>query len=144
MMMMMMAGAFRGACLSMVVVMLLMSSQTASGLGVNWGTISINPLPPGYVVKMLQANGINKVKLFDADYDVVRSLANTGIEVMVAAPNDMLYSLANDPKAAPAWVKENVTQYLFTGGVKIRWVILLTLLTWLTLAFVSYYCVPTR
>jgi hypothetical protein len=145
-MMMMMAGAFRGgACLSMVVVMmLLMSAQTASGLGVNWGTISINPLPPGYVVKMLQANGINKVKLFDADYDVVRSLANTGIEVMVAAPNDMLYSLANDPKAAPAWVKENVTQYLFNGGVKIRWVILLTLLTWLTLAFVSYYCVPTR
>ena len=117
---MMMAGAFRRACLSLVMVTLLMASQTASGLGVNWGTISINPLPPGYVVKMLQANGINKVKLFDADYDVVRSLANTGIEVMVAAPNDMLYSLANDPKAAPAWVKENVTQYLFTGGVKIR------------------------
>lgn len=131
------AGASRGACLSVAMVMLLLvtmaSSQTASGLGVNWGTISINPLPPGYVVKMLQTNGINKVKLFDADYDVVRSLANTGIEVMVAAPNDMLYSLANDPKAAAAWVKENVTQYLFTGGVKIRWV---TLLTLLTLAFV--------
>lgn len=93
---------------------------------------------------MLQANGITKVKLFDADYDVVRSLANTGIEVMVAAPNDMLYSLANDPKAAPAWVKENVTQYLFTGGVKIRWVILLALLTWLAIGFVSYYSVPTR
>lgn len=91
-----------------------------SGLGVNWGTISINPLPPGYVVKMLQANGIKKVKLFDAARDVVKSLAGTGMEVMVAAPNDLLYSLANDPKAADAWVKQNVTAFNFKGGVDIR------------------------
>jgi len=91
-----------------------------SGLGVNWGTISVNPLPPGYVAKMLQANGIKKVKLFDADYDVVKSLAGTDIEVMVAAPNDMLASLANDPKAADAWVKQNVTAFNFKGGVNIK------------------------
>jgi hypothetical protein len=60
------------------------------------------------------------VKLFDADYHVVSSMAGTGIEVMVAAPNDMLYNLATDPNAAPDWVKENVTQFLFNGGVNIR------------------------
>ncbi|CAK9233750.1 unnamed protein product [Sphagnum troendelagicum] len=93
-----------------------------STLGVNWGTNSINPMPPGYLVKMLQQNNITKVKLFDADYHVVSSMAGTGIEVMVAAPNDMLYNLATDPNAAPDWVKENVTQFLFNGGVNIRWV----------------------
>jgi hypothetical protein len=94
--------------------------RVEAALGVNWGTNSINPMPPGYLVKMLQQNNITKVKLFDADYHVVSSMAGTGIEVMVAAPNDMLYNLATDPNAAPNWVKENVTQFLFNGGVNIR------------------------
>ena len=107
--------AWLGAMLLVSVVV-----QSVNGLGVNWGTISINPLPPGYVVKMLQANNINKVKLFDADFNVVRSMVGTNIEVMVAAPNDMLDNLANTPGAAANWVKENVTQFLISGGVNIK------------------------
>lgn len=103
--------------------MVVLLVDAVSGLGVNWGTISINPLPPGYVVKMLQANGIKKVKLFDADYDVLRSLSGTDIEVMVAAPNDLLATLAYSNGAADAWVKQNVTAYNFKGGVNIKYVI---------------------
>lgn len=104
-----------------VLVLVMGVMESVSGLGVNWGTISINPLPPGYVVKMLQANGIKKVKLFDADYDVLKSMAGTGIEVMVAAPNDLLATLAYQDGAADAWVKENVTAYNFNGGVNIKY-----------------------
>lgn len=104
-----------------VTLLFLVVSQTVNGLGVNWGTISVNPLPPGYVVKMLQANGIKKVKLFDAAYDVIRALAGTDIEVMVAAPNNLLATLAGDPKAAEDWVKANVTSYNFKGGANIRY-----------------------
>lgn len=102
--------------------LLMGASQFVSGLGVNWGTMSVNPMPPGYVVKMLQANGIKKVKLFDADHDVVKSMAGTDIEVMVAAPNDLLFKLATLKGAADAWVKQNVTRFNFKGGVNIRWV----------------------
>lgn len=118
-------GGAGASCLGasvLVVLFLLIAGSTVNGLGVNWGTISINPLPPGYVVKMLQANGINKVKLFDADYNVVRSMAGTNIEVMVAAPNNLLSTLASDLSAAQAWVKENVTQFIFSGGVNIKYV----------------------
>jgi hypothetical protein len=94
-------------------------TQSVSGLGMNWGTNSINPLPPNYVVKMLQANNITKVKLFDADYDVVRSLAGTDIEVMVAAPNDLLATLASSSDAADSWVEQNVTSF---SGVNITYV----------------------
>lgn len=92
------------------------------GLGVNWGTQAFNPLPPADVVKLMQLNGIKKVKIFDADYDVIRSLAGSGIEVMIAAPNDLLAKLAADSSAAEAWVKQNVTQFIFKGGVDIKWV----------------------
>jgi hypothetical protein len=107
-------GAGASSCLGasvLMVLFLLIAGSTVNGLGVNWGTISINPLPPGYVVK-----------LFDADYDVVRSMAGTNIEVMVAAPNNLLSSLASDLSAAQAWVKENVTQFIFNGGVNIKYV----------------------
>ncbi len=92
----------------------------ATILGVNWGTVAFNPLPNSIVVKMLQANNITKVKLFDANPQVIKSMAGTNIEVMVAATNDELASLASSPAAAAAWVQENVTQYIGGNGVNIK------------------------
>ncbi|KAI4319687.1 hypothetical protein MLD38_033258 [Melastoma candidum] len=90
-------------------------------LGVNWGTIAIHRLPPQTVVQMLKDNGIGKVKLFDADRNVLKALAGSGIEVMVAVPNEMLEAMNNYDKAVE-WVKKNVTAYHFNGGVDIRYV----------------------
>lgn len=89
------------------------------GLGVNWGTISSHPLPPEIVVQMLKDNGINKVKLFDSDEDVLSALAGTDIEVMVAVPNTMLEEMTSYDKAKH-WVKKSVTRYNFKGGVNIK------------------------
>ncbi|KAG0592004.1 hypothetical protein KC19_1G217600 [Ceratodon purpureus] len=111
------------ALVALVILLMVASAEIhVSALGVNWGNHAFNPLPPKDVVKLMQINGIKKAKIFDADYDMIRSMAGSGIEVMVAAPNNMLYSLANDPNAATAWVKQNVTQFLFQGGVDIKWV----------------------
>jgi GTP cyclohydrolase II len=84
--------------------------------------MAFNPLPNSIVVKMLQDNQITRVKLFDANPDVIKSMAGTNIEVMVAASNDELSSLATDSAAAAAWVRDNVTQYLASNnnGVNIK------------------------
>ena len=108
------------ALAALVVLLMVASENRVSALGVNWGTQADNPMSPSDVVKLMQLNGITKAKIFDANYDVIRSMASTGIEVMVAAPNDLLYNLANDANAAAAWVKQNVTQFLFQGGVDIK------------------------
>uniref|UniRef100_A0A1D1XZT8 glucan endo-1,3-beta-D-glucosidase n=1 Tax=Anthurium amnicola TaxID=1678845 RepID=A0A1D1XZT8_9ARAE len=96
-------------------------SSVADGLGVNWGTQATHQLPPKTVVQMLQDNGITKVKLFDADASTMGALAGSGIEVMVAIPNDQLERM-NDYDSAKDWVKRNVTRYRFTGGVNIKYV----------------------
>uniref|UniRef100_A0A0E0KH03 glucan endo-1,3-beta-D-glucosidase n=1 Tax=Oryza punctata TaxID=4537 RepID=A0A0E0KH03_ORYPU len=93
----------------------------AEGLGVNWGTMASHPLPPRAVVRMLQDNGINKVKLFDADAGTMEALAGSGVEVMVAIPNNLL-DLLTDYDAARDWVHENVSRYSFDGGVNIKYV----------------------
>ncbi|PIN05711.1 Glucan endo-1,3-beta-D-glucosidase [Handroanthus impetiginosus] len=92
------------------------------GIGANWGSQSSHRLPPDTVVRMLRENRIQKVKLFDADYDTLRALRNSGIEVMVGIPNDMLASLASSEKAAERWVSENITHHLNNNNVIIRYV----------------------
>lgn len=99
-----------------------LSSTVVPGVGVNWGTMASKPLPRNTVTNMLKDNGVNKVKLFDSDSETVKSLAGTGIEVMVGIPNNQLYILAGDIEDAEDWVKENITTYLHDGGVDIRFV----------------------
>ncbi|KAF7819300.1 glucan endo-1,3-beta-glucosidase 8 [Senna tora] len=91
------------------------------GLGVNWGTQATHMLPPDTVVQMLKDNGIQKVKLFDADDSTMKALAGTSIEVMVAIPNNQLAAM-NDFDRAKQWVRKNVTRYNFKGGVNIKYV----------------------
>ncbi|KAI3665742.1 hypothetical protein L6452_44372 [Arctium lappa] len=61
---------------------------------------------------MLVDNGIQKVKLFDADYGALRALSKSGIEVMVGIPNDLLATMATSSKAAEKWVSKNVSTHL--------------------------------
>ncbi|CAN0838980.1 Glucan endo-1,3-beta-glucosidase 6 [Linum grandiflorum] len=93
-----------------------------SGIGANWGTQATHPLNPDIVVRLLRDNGIQKVKLFDADYDTLRALGKSGIEVMVGIPNDMLASIASKVKNAEEWVSQNVSKHITTDNVNIRYV----------------------
>ncbi|RRT78809.1 hypothetical protein B296_00008535 [Ensete ventricosum] len=105
----------------LVVVSWLCVVGCARGIGANWGTQASHPLPPSTVVQILKDNGIQKAKLFDADDRVLSALANSGIQVMVGIPNNMLASLASDHKAADRWVAKNVSDYVH-DGVDIRFV----------------------
>ncbi|CAH1435073.1 unnamed protein product [Lactuca virosa] len=91
------------------------------GLGVNWGTMATHKMDPKTVVQMMKDNGITKVKLFDAEQSTMSALAGSGIEVMIAIPNDQLLAM-NDYSRAKKFVQRNVTRYNFNGGVNIKYV----------------------
>ncbi|XP_057963214.1 glucan endo-1,3-beta-glucosidase 5 [Malania oleifera] len=93
-----------------------------SAVGVNWGTVSFHRLSPTSVVGLLKDNKIQKVKLFDADPDVLKSLMGSGIEVMIGIPNDMLAALSSSTLASDLWVRQNVSRYVGKGGADIRYV----------------------
>lgn len=94
-----------------------------SAIGVNWGTLSSHKLPPSVVVDLMRENKIGKVKLFDADPEVLWALRGSGIEVMVGIPNDLLAALASSIAASDQWVGQNVSRYMVKGGVDIRYVV---------------------
>nr|GEY95538.1 glucan endo-1,3-beta-glucosidase 6-like [Tanacetum cinerariifolium] len=104
-----------------VLVMLIQFMSSANGIGANWGTQCSHPLPPETVVRLLVDNGIQKVKLFDADYGALRALSKSGIEVMVGIPNDMLATMAGSMKSAEKWVSKNISDHL-SNSVNIKYV----------------------
>ncbi|XP_061341983.1 glucan endo-1,3-beta-glucosidase 8-like [Gastrolobium bilobum] len=111
-----------GHIVAFLIVFLTVVSSGSAWIGVNWGTMASHQLPPEKVVKMLKENRFRKLKLFDADEWIMATLMGTDIEVMLAIPNNMLDKMSNSPKAADSWVYENVTSYLFSGGVNIKYV----------------------
>ncbi|GMH07988.1 hypothetical protein Nepgr_009828 [Nepenthes gracilis] len=102
--------------------LLLSVLRAVTGIGANWGTQANHPLPPETVVRMLRENGFQKVKLFDANYDILRALGRSGIEVMVGIPNDILAPLASSMNAAEKWVSKNVSIHVSSNNVNIRYV----------------------
>ncbi|KAL5223533.1 hypothetical protein ABZP36_010172 [Zizania latifolia] len=104
------AGVDAAALLLLLAVTSRATAATAVDVGVNWGSQLSHPLLPSSVVQMLKENGMSKVKLFDADPWPVGALVDSGIEVMLGIPNDMLETM-NSYGNAEDWVKENVTSY---------------------------------
>ncbi|KAK3127276.1 hypothetical protein QOZ80_7AG0570850 [Eleusine coracana subsp. coracana] len=83
----------------------------ASEVGVSYGRVA-NDLPdPGAVTQLLKRNGITMVRIYDANPNVLRSLANTGIKAMVMLPNENIAAAASNPSYALQWVKSNVAAY---------------------------------
>lgn len=106
-----------------LLILLLLSAVHFSrviAIGVNWGTSASHPLPPAQVVQLLKANNVTKVKLFDADPDVLQALAGSNIYVTVGIPNSMLRSLNSSLKAAESWVHDNLTRYVSDGAGSVR------------------------
>ena len=91
-----------------------------SAIGVNWGTVSFLKLQPSTVVDLLKDNKIPKVKVFEAEPEVLKALMGSGIQVMVGIPNQMLALLGTSPTAADLWLRQNVSAYIGKDGADIR------------------------
>ncbi|XVF33946.1 hypothetical protein REPUB_Repub18cG0015100 [Reevesia pubescens] len=102
------------ACQAFSLLILLLSVialSDAGSIGINYGRVA-NDLPsPDKVVELLKSQGVNKVKLYDTDATVLTALANSGINVVVALPNELLASTAADQSFADNWVQSNISKF---------------------------------
>lgn len=98
-----------------VLVFLSLSQNALSGdngsIGINYGRVANNLPSPTQVVTLLKSQGLNRVKLYDADSAVLTALSGSGISVTVALPNEHLKSAAASQSFTDTWVKSNVISY---------------------------------
>ncbi|CAM8981761.1 unnamed protein product [Rhodiola kirilowii] len=88
-----------------------LTTESQSFIGVNYGQIANNLPPPSATAKLLQSTSIQKVRLYGADPEIIKSLANTGIGIIIGAANGDIPALASDPNFAKNWIAANVLPY---------------------------------
>ncbi|KQK22621.1 glucan endo-1,3-beta-glucosidase 10 [Brachypodium distachyon] len=104
-----------GICLAVALCVLALApasdATSASPVGINYGRVGSNLPPPQAVLPLLQGLGIGRVRLYDADPNVLRAFAKTGVELFVGVPDQCLAAAA-DPAGAASWVKENIQPFV--------------------------------
>ncbi|XP_057507999.1 glucan endo-1,3-beta-glucosidase 12 [Actinidia eriantha] len=92
-------------------VLSLISLADCGSIGVNYGRIANNLPSATKVVQLLKSQGIERVKVYDTDPAVLKSLSGSGIKVTVDLPNELLLSAAKRQSFAYTWVQRNVATY---------------------------------
>lgn len=101
--------------LFLLVLAILLTDQVlpaeALSIGVNYGQIADNLPSPSRVSWLLRSMQISKVKLYDADQNVLSAFLDTGVEFIVSIGNENVSAMV-DPATAQAWVQQHVQPYL--------------------------------
>lgn len=80
-------------------------------LGINYGQIANNLPSPSQVSVLLQSLSINKVKLYDAEPDVLSAFSDSNVEFTIGIGNENVGNMI-DPSQARAWIQQNVQSFL--------------------------------
>ncbi|KAL0910454.1 hypothetical protein M5K25_021439 [Dendrobium thyrsiflorum] len=86
--------------------------QTVSiGVGINYGQIA-NDLPsPTRVASLLRSINISRIKLYDADQNVLSAFLNSNVEFIIGIGNEIVGSMMDVTKAQ-AWLQQYVEPYI--------------------------------
>ncbi|KAK6936218.1 Glycoside hydrolase family 17 [Dillenia turbinata] len=89
----------------------LLPSMSQLGMGINYGQIANNLPSPSRVAVLLGSLNINRVKLYDADPNVLRAFANSNVEFIIGVGNEYLLNMT-DANKAQAWIEQHVQPYI--------------------------------
>ncbi|KAE8656740.1 Glucan endo-1,3-beta-glucosidase 14 [Hibiscus syriacus] len=81
------------------------------GVGINYGQIANNLPSPTRVSHLLRSLNISRVKLYDADPNVLVAFSNTNVDFIIGLGNEYLQNMT-DPIKAQTWVQQRVQPYL--------------------------------
>lgn len=82
----------------------------AAALGINYGQVANNLPSPDKVLTLLRSLRITKARIYDTNPQVLAAFANSGIELTVTVPNDLVGVLM-DSEHALQWVTTNIKPY---------------------------------
>jgi exo-beta-1,3-glucanase (GH17 family) len=86
-------------------------------VGINYGQIANNLPSPSRVTYLLGSLNISRVKLYDADPNVLLAFANTDVEFVIGLGNEYLQKMT-DPNQAQTWIRQHVQPYISQTKIK--------------------------
>ncbi|KAI3719680.1 hypothetical protein L6452_20582 [Arctium lappa] len=79
-------------------------------LGINYGQLGDNLLPPEKVLELLKSLRITKTRIYDTNPEILTAFAGSRVELIVTVENAMLGTLM-DPQQALQWVTTHIKPY---------------------------------
>ncbi|KAK9933006.1 hypothetical protein M0R45_020220 [Rubus argutus] len=86
-------------------------AEISSKIGINYGQLGNNLPSPNRSVELIKSLNIGRVKLYDANPEILRLLSGTNISVSIMVPNNEITGIASNQSKADEWVKNNVLPY---------------------------------
>ncbi|XP_057857045.2 probable glucan endo-1,3-beta-glucosidase A6 [Cryptomeria japonica] len=80
-------------------------------VGINYGRVADNLPTPAKAVELMKSINAGYVKIYDADSDVLKALANSSLPVVITIPNDEILGIASSTSTSDQWVQTNVVPY---------------------------------
>lgn len=77
-------------------------------LGINYGRVADNLLPPSSAVALIKNLEASYVKIYDTDPQVLSALSNTALQVTITVRNQDISNISSSPAVAEQWVQSNV------------------------------------
>ncbi|KAG5381962.1 hypothetical protein IGI04_033432 [Brassica rapa subsp. trilocularis] len=96
--------------ITMVAFLIILSTESGAdaSIGVNYGTLANNLPPPRQVAEfLLHSTVINRIRLFNADPQILQAFAHTGVAVTVTISNDQIPHLTN-LSFAQRWISDHI------------------------------------
>nr|XP_043609491.1 probable glucan endo-1,3-beta-glucosidase A6 [Erigeron canadensis] len=90
-------------------------------IGINYGRLGNNLPPPARSIELLQNMSIGRVKLYDADHEILNLLSQTNIDVAITVANDEISGIAANQHLADQWVFEHILTHY--PNTRIRFVL---------------------
>lgn len=81
------------------------------GFGINYGQIANNLPSPSRVSLLLRSLNVSRVKLYDADPNVLNAFSNSNVEFIIGLGNEYLENMT-DPQKAQTWIQQKVQPFL--------------------------------
>jgi exo-beta-1,3-glucanase (GH17 family) len=99
----------------------LAGAEISNKVGINYGQLGNNLPSPSESVELLKSLKAKRVKIYDANPYILKSLKDTDIQVSIMIPNELIQNISKSQSLSDHWVKTNVVPYY--SDVKIRYLL---------------------
>ncbi|CAK9318400.1 unnamed protein product [Citrullus colocynthis] len=86
-------------------------AEISSKIGINYGQLGNNLPPPNLAIEMMNSMKVGRVKLYDANHEILTLLSRTKLQVSIMIPNNEISDIANNQTRADQWILNNVVPF---------------------------------
>ncbi|XP_022944377.1 probable glucan endo-1,3-beta-glucosidase A6 isoform X2 [Cucurbita moschata] len=86
-------------------------AEISSKIGINYGQLGSNLPPPSLAIEMIKSMKAGRVKLYDANHEILRLLSGTNLQVSIMIPNNEISDIANNQTRSDEWILNNVVPF---------------------------------